>query len=417
MKDPSINEMIRRLQPKAVINNRGFTEGDFDTPERDWFAFVDEDASFSKPVEACQSVGTESWGYRRDEDYYSDRFIMQSIDKIRAKGGNYLLNVGPAASGEIPEEPARILKKVGQWYNSVKESFQGTVPVTLNKGIPRCLLMKKGDKTVAHEILVREYLLSKRDSSLYVHLYEPQTSSRVLLKPLEILPDKAVLLNNGEELQVSVERTPYGYQDGKGYLRIRNIPVNRMENTVMVIRLDFDAEVPEVVCTTLYILTSIYSMMTHLKLRWMEFSGGDSINLIKTVISRQSDVRGKPASNLVNVYLKRLLDMMKTDTGRNQYGMTKLIYAMLVCSLDHHKEFRSDNSAFENVPYIRPVLEYIEYNLDKELNVNRLAKIACLILPILQNCFMPLKILLRPNISLISGYAKQRSSWPTAEYR
>jgi alpha-L-fucosidase len=30
--DPSINDMIRRLQPNAVINNRGFDEGDFGTP-------------------------------------------------------------------------------------------------------------------------------------------------------------------------------------------------------------------------------------------------------------------------------------------------------------------------------------------------------------------------------------------------
>ncbi|MCL5281421.1 MAG: alpha-L-fucosidase, partial [Planctomycetes bacterium] len=34
--DPSINAMIRKLQPKAVINNRGFDEGDFGTPERDY---------------------------------------------------------------------------------------------------------------------------------------------------------------------------------------------------------------------------------------------------------------------------------------------------------------------------------------------------------------------------------------------
>ncbi len=34
--DPSINAMIRQLQPEAVINNRGFDDGDFGTPERDY---------------------------------------------------------------------------------------------------------------------------------------------------------------------------------------------------------------------------------------------------------------------------------------------------------------------------------------------------------------------------------------------
>ena len=42
-KDPSVNEMIRSLQPSAVINNRGFDDGDFGTPERD-FAAADADA-------------------------------------------------------------------------------------------------------------------------------------------------------------------------------------------------------------------------------------------------------------------------------------------------------------------------------------------------------------------------------------
>ena len=34
-RDPSINATIRQLQPKAVINNRGFDDGDFGTPEQE----------------------------------------------------------------------------------------------------------------------------------------------------------------------------------------------------------------------------------------------------------------------------------------------------------------------------------------------------------------------------------------------
>jgi alpha-L-fucosidase len=59
--DRSINAMIRKLQPKAVINNRGFDEGDFGTPERDFDAGGEEKLSFDQRTEACQSVGMESW--------------------------------------------------------------------------------------------------------------------------------------------------------------------------------------------------------------------------------------------------------------------------------------------------------------------------------------------------------------------
>ena len=65
--DPSLNQMIRELQPQALINNRGPDTGDYSTPER----HVPEGSAFTEPTEACQSMGRESWGYREDEDYYS----------------------------------------------------------------------------------------------------------------------------------------------------------------------------------------------------------------------------------------------------------------------------------------------------------------------------------------------------------
>ncbi len=123
-KDPSVNEMIRKLQPEAVINNRGFDDGDFGTPERDFDSSSAEARTLERPTEACQSVGMESWGYKSDEDYYSDFHLQASIDRYLARGANYLLNVGPDSLGSIPIESAAILKRLGKWYSSVKESFE-----------------------------------------------------------------------------------------------------------------------------------------------------------------------------------------------------------------------------------------------------------------------------------------------------
>src|SRR5210317_151042 len=70
--DPRINELLRSLQPTMVINNRGFDDGDFGTPERDYGHDLEESGcGFNRPTEACNSVGSQSWGYRVDEDYYS----------------------------------------------------------------------------------------------------------------------------------------------------------------------------------------------------------------------------------------------------------------------------------------------------------------------------------------------------------
>ena len=101
--DRSMSAMIRQLQPKAMINDRGYDEGDFGTPERDFTSDGELLVSFEKRTEACQAVGSESWGYRAEEDFYTDRHLMRSIDKYLARDANYLLNVGPAPDGTIPK--------------------------------------------------------------------------------------------------------------------------------------------------------------------------------------------------------------------------------------------------------------------------------------------------------------------------
>ncbi len=227
--DPSINAMIRSLQPNAVINNRGFDEGDFGTPERDYDSATEEIMAFTRRTEACQSVGRESWGYKADEDYYSDRHLIASIDKVMAKGGNYLLNVGPMADGTIPDEAVRILRTIGAWYNKVKESLLDAEPAS-------------------HLIENRDVLLTRNGNTLYVHLNKFPTMKRVLLKPIALAPTKATLLNTGEEVETSLADLPTLHMDGKGhlipekqhYLRLRNLPVNEHAGTVLVVKLEFD---------------------------------------------------------------------------------------------------------------------------------------------------------------------------------
>lgn len=219
-RDPSINAMIRRLQPKAVINNRGFDQGDFGTPERDYER--DDLPEFERPTEACQSVGMESWGYRRDEDYYSDRHLIRSIDRYLARGANYLLNVGPTAEGIIPDESAAIIKRIGRWYKAVKESFENVEPA-------------------AHLIENRSVFMTRRDHTLYVHLNPDPRGNAVKLKPLHKAPRRAVLLNDGRPVEYAVDMAPSDHAEQQAYLRLIRLPVNELCNTVLVVKLEFDS--------------------------------------------------------------------------------------------------------------------------------------------------------------------------------
>jgi alpha-L-fucosidase len=223
-RDTSINAMIRELQPNAVINGRGFDEGDFATPERDYeSSAVGAELAFQKPVEACQSVGIESWGYKSDEDYYTDRHLLQSIDGIWAKGGKYLLNIGPKADGTLPREALRILRTIGDWHAKVREAFDGCVPAS-------------------HETENRDVLLTCKGTTLYVHLHHLPTTCRVLLKPFDRLPRRATLLNTGRPIETSMADLPSLHaQSRKAYLRLRKLPANRLSGTVMVAKLEFDS--------------------------------------------------------------------------------------------------------------------------------------------------------------------------------
>lgn len=223
-KDESLHDLVRELQPQAVINNRGFGKGDFRTPERDWDNSVNQMVAFKEPTEACQSIGLISWGWKEDEDYYSDWHIQHSMAKVMGKGGNYLLNVGPRADGTFSEISLALLNRMGAWYNLVKEAFAEVEPVA--------------DMTDNAHVL-----LTRWEDSLYVILHKVPVTNAVRLRPINQLPKRATLLNTGQAVDCLVNRIPgYGPKvDAAPFLRLRNLPVNSLAGELMVIKLEFDS--------------------------------------------------------------------------------------------------------------------------------------------------------------------------------
>jgi alpha-L-fucosidase len=218
--DPSINQMIRDLQPGIIINNRGYDEGDFGTPERDYDPSGEEVLAFERPTEACQSVGLESWGWRTDEDYYTDRHLIRSIDRYLARGANYLLNVGPTGEGEIAPVQQDILRRVGHWYNAVQESLLDVAPASqLTEN--------------------RDVLLTRRGNTLYVHLHRDPVYDAVKLKPISVAPLTATLLNDGRSIEFSVDILPSEHATQEPCLRLKRLPVNELCNEVLVVKLEF----------------------------------------------------------------------------------------------------------------------------------------------------------------------------------
>ncbi|WP_431209382.1 alpha-L-fucosidase [Puia sp. P3] len=70
---------------------------------------------------------------------------------IASKGGNYLLNVGPTAEGEIPQPSIDALKAIGGWMKTNGEAIYGTKaspPLPLAWG--RCTQKMEGGNTILY---------------------------------------------------------------------------------------------------------------------------------------------------------------------------------------------------------------------------------------------------------------------------
>jgi alpha-L-fucosidase len=88
------------------------------------------------------------WSYKPDDKYKSTRQLIQLLVNIVAKGGNFLVNVGPNSDGELPEPALERMKEIGQWMRINGAAIYGTRPIPPYKVGAVCLT-RKGEKLYA----------------------------------------------------------------------------------------------------------------------------------------------------------------------------------------------------------------------------------------------------------------------------
>ncbi len=221
--DPSLNELIRKLQPGIYINDRGWDTGDFSTPEREYTKC--EGTRFSRMTEACNSVGEQAWGYRRGEDFYSKRYLTSAIDRIMAMGGSYLLNAGPDANGVITEEYASRIRLIGEWYNRMNGALE---------------CHEEEDGTFS--VIGNECIITKKNGKSYLHFFDGTKSSGICIQGATGIPKRAYLLNTGTNLTAAIERMPeFNNPDGtaRELLHISGIPVDELSSEAIVIEIEW----------------------------------------------------------------------------------------------------------------------------------------------------------------------------------
>jgi alpha-L-fucosidase len=122
---PRLVREARTRQPGLIVVDRA-VEGPYQnylTPE----ARIPERV-LPYPWETCMPMAT-SWSYVPNDRYKSTRELIHMLVEVVAKGGNFLLNIGPGPDGEFDPEAYRRLEEIGAWMRVNGEAIYGTRPV------------------------------------------------------------------------------------------------------------------------------------------------------------------------------------------------------------------------------------------------------------------------------------------------
>ena len=143
------HRLIHDLQPGTLINNRIGEPGDYDTPEQfipDHVPTVRSNAELTgteppakaagtpavfkpedfRPWETCMTIN-ETWAYNHhDRAYKPAGQLIRTLVEVASKGGNLLLNVGPAPDGTIQPEFRERLLAIGDWLKVNGDAIYGT---------------------------------------------------------------------------------------------------------------------------------------------------------------------------------------------------------------------------------------------------------------------------------------------------
>lgn len=148
---PKIAGMARAAQPGIIFADRtvhGPYEN-YQTPERRI-----PDTRLDDPWESCMPLAN-NWGYVPNDPLKSTRTVIHNLVEVVAKGGNFLLGVGPQSDGTLPLNVEERLREIGAWLAKNGEAIYGTRAMEVFQDGNTYFTTKK-EKTYAIHLLKSE---------------------------------------------------------------------------------------------------------------------------------------------------------------------------------------------------------------------------------------------------------------------
>ncbi len=143
-----------------------------------------------------------NWGYNaEDHNWKSADTLLRNLIDIAIKGGNYLLNVGPDATGVIPQPEVQRLKQMGTWLKINGQAISGPTSIPFKELLPwgRCTQKKSKEDTVLY-LTVFNW---PKDGELFVPKLKNSIDAYLLTVSGEHKPLKSVSGDDGVSISVS----------------------------------------------------------------------------------------------------------------------------------------------------------------------------------------------------------------------
>jgi alpha-L-fucosidase len=198
-----MNEMVFKLQPEIIVNNRNGLDGDFATPEQ-------KIEAAKRAWESCMTMNG-SWGYHKaDDEWKPPKTVVRNLIRCSHDTGKYLLYIGPKPDGSIPEESVQIMTAVGKWMGKNAASIYGTDPC------------QPGRSNYAS--------FTRKGNTLYMHIhYWP--GSTAVIGGLQTQVKSAKMLATGQAVK---------FEQDKFRVRFTGLPANAPDDPVTTIAVECD---------------------------------------------------------------------------------------------------------------------------------------------------------------------------------
>jgi alpha-L-fucosidase len=247
---PQLKELVNNYQPSLIFSDGGEWDSPEDTVQTkqflawlynqspvknevvvndrfaknmpgnhgDYFSSEYSDAKFLKhhPWEESRGIGG-SYGLNRAENlenYSTSKQLITELIDIVSRGGNLLLNIGPAADGTIPVIMQERLSDIGKWLSINGEAIYGT---------RKC-------EVTSEAINHQKVYYTQKEKNIYAIITEWANS------PLKITTDKKVLKVNLIGINKPVQ---WKLDKGKLIVLLPNCNINELpSSTAWVLKIE-----------------------------------------------------------------------------------------------------------------------------------------------------------------------------------